>query len=226
MLRRSDVFLSVALALAVGAPASAAPITVSFTGTVSTVTDDAGLLDGSIGVGTPYAGSFSYDPALLPDSEPDPNSGTYWIDPASFSLSLAIGSYSISYDPLASSGAATVQNDAAIVLQDQYALNVDDVVGLESLPALLVSTYVQVLLTDSTQTTLGSDSLVALPYTDAAWDGRILQLGAEVELEPGVFADVFLEGTLSILPEPASALLLAPLALLVLRRVGRSAPIS
>jgi hypothetical protein len=72
-------------------------------------------------------------------------------------------------------------------------------------------------MTDSTGAAVASDALAGIPYVDAAWDLRNLQLEAAVLTGPSTVAWLSIEGTLSFVPEPASALLFAPLALLAIR---------
>jgi hypothetical protein len=216
IVRRNSVALALAGALVlVAGAAGAAPITVSFTGVVTMLTDDDGLLDGSVSVGTPYSGTFSYDPALLSDSEPSPSFGTYEIDASTFfSLSLSVGSYTITFDPNAT-GTITMANNAGTVPQDQYTLTLDEVAGFESLPGTLTGTFLQLLLRDLSQTALSSDALTGVPYTDVAWNSRRLQLGAEIDSE--AFVDI--EGTVTFVPESGTLLLLgAAVAALVLAR--------
>lgn len=219
-MRRGFLLLSLAAALGFAATAAADPITVSFTGYATVIEDPDALLDGSVGVATPYSGSFSYDPDLLVDSNLDPDMSSYDIDPLSFSFSLEIGSYTITFDPGASVGVLFVDNDLPIILEDQHGFSVSFPTGFESLPTPLTDSSFSLNLSDTTGTAVGSDALVGVPYVDSAWTSGNIQLGASVEPEGGSTLSVYIEGTLSFVPEPASALLLAPLALLAARRRG------
>ena len=59
---------------------SVSTVTVSFTGELTWVTDSEGQLDPSIAVGTPFSGSFTFDPSLAVDSDPSELHGVYEFD--------------------------------------------------------------------------------------------------------------------------------------------------
>jgi len=98
----------VALALLVGVvPVQGTPITFYFGGIIDTIDDPYGALDGSIQVGGPFSGSYTFDPPI-PDSYPnDPEFGRYIsssssmefimgnmvIDVVGEQLEIAIGNY-------------------------------------------------------------------------------------------------------------------------------------
>lgn len=218
MPRRSlPIALGAALAFGLAAGAQATPVTVSFAGTVTFGDEGSSLTDGSIATGSPLTGTFSYDPALLTDSDPDPMFGVYAIDPASFSLTLSIGSYTVVFDPAVTFfGSLYVDNDQPGPSEDQHGFSLDDGIGgFESLGTILFSGF-SLGFKDPTMTAVASDSLVGIPYTPAAWEPGDLQIDLSVETEPGVTEDLFLAGKVSIVPEPSALLLLAS-ALLVPR---------
>ena len=205
---RLALFLAL-LAVGFGTRTDAAPITVFFTGSVILVDDPGSRLDGSITVGTPFSGSLSYDPAALADTLPDPSEGAYYPDPADFSFSVVIGSYSLAYD----SGSAGlveigVHDNAPLFLHDTYNVVPNGLTGLESI-AGLVDSSLQVFLGDSTQTALTSDSLSAVPLTTAAWDLRSFLLDLRVDAPS--LSEASVEGDIEFLavPEPEGGLLLA-----------------
>ena len=75
----------------------AEPITVNFSGTINSVVDVDGLLDGSIVLGTPFAGSFTFE-STEPDGDSDANRGLYeWVigrgNASGFSYNMEVGNY-------------------------------------------------------------------------------------------------------------------------------------
>ncbi|HNO79818.1 MAG TPA: hypothetical protein PKN33_17360 [Phycisphaerae bacterium] len=59
---------------------SVSTVTVSFTGELTSASDSEGQLDPSIAVGTPFSGSFTFDPSLAVDSDPSELYGVYEFD--------------------------------------------------------------------------------------------------------------------------------------------------
>lgn len=72
--------------------AAAASVTVVFDGTVTRVIDMEGLLDGSVQVGSPFSGSFTY-PTTGIDLEPSPTVGVYDFTSPPAALRMQVGAY-------------------------------------------------------------------------------------------------------------------------------------
>jgi len=72
-LTTSSLVMAMMVGLVLGwiVPVKATPVIFNFSGTITEVTDNDNLLDGSIMVGDAFSGMFSYD-SSLPDNNPDP----------------------------------------------------------------------------------------------------------------------------------------------------------
>jgi len=64
------------LCVPLGTPADASPVTFSFSGEVTALEED-WPLEPPIEIGAPFSGSFSYDPELAVDIDPDPTEGEF-----------------------------------------------------------------------------------------------------------------------------------------------------
>jgi len=76
-------------------PANAYPVTFEFSGTINSIGDSHGLLDGSVVLGTPFAGSVTFESTMTDDLPDDPHQGVYTSagTPSSISMALTVGSY-------------------------------------------------------------------------------------------------------------------------------------
>jgi len=90
-----SIWLALGVCLAIVAPASATIITVEVTGTVDSIITDGGLtLDGSVIVGSEMNGYCTYD-SETPDLNPIEENGKY----ALLSISMTVGNYTFTPDP-------------------------------------------------------------------------------------------------------------------------------
>lgn len=181
--------------------ASAAPITFSFTGTV---TDDP---FGLSSFGAPISGSFSFDNAAL-DSIANPANGSFASVGSGFGFSATVDG-----TVYASFGQLTVNTANDIAAGDQYGVIADD--------ALL---RLELFLQDATAAALTSDALPALPPALAGFAFRQFRLfGDNAEFLGTVETLACTSGC--TVPEPGSlGLALLALALVVrpLRTVARN----
>lgn len=95
---RGQVVLTLALASAVPQEAIADPITVRIRGQMAIVDDHSGVLGGSIGVGTPFTGTYTFDGATA-DTNGDVTVGDYWQNAAPAGVRLEIGGHVFRTDP-------------------------------------------------------------------------------------------------------------------------------
>jgi hypothetical protein len=168
--------------------AHAAPVTVSFSGTVSDVQDLDGIGDGSVSLGSAASGSLSFDDSAAPGS-------------VAGALTLHVGSYALSsLGPLSISvGDFAPADDPYTDVFQALGTNGDASFGL--------------VLVDATRTALASTSLAGVPFTLSSWTSAEATL--QLVTDAGEF-DVVV--ALSSLPEPATwALALVTLAALAPR---------
>jgi hypothetical protein len=208
MLRCRTLFLFLALlSLAAAAPASATPVTVLITGTWDSVTDTAGVTDGSIFVGGTYTATLVYDDSVA-DADPDPNAGGYDIPAGSSDLSLATGSYT--FTPASGVGIAvddngTLGTDAVFLFAETYSATGPFAAGTD----IGGTTFANPTLQDTSETAHSSDALTNLPWDISAYDLTNFYFFAGVT---GAGAGEFIElsGTitgLAVLPEPSALVL-------------------
>lgn len=211
--------LALLLGLPLGAapPAAATPVTVVMTGTW-TVVDDAGIvLGGAVSVGTTFTATLLYDDAT-PDSDADPQFGTYFVAPAQFDFTLSTGGFVFSHSlPSPNDGIAVADQGAG----DSLVAYAQNFTGAPGLPAFGLS-YANPSFDDFSGTALSSDALTAVPWTLASWPSRGMTFYADVaDSSPLTYFD--LEGDitgLTVVPEPGSAALLCA-GLVVLARGAR-----
>jgi len=74
--------------------ANAYPVTFEFSGTINSIGDPDGLLDGSIVVGSPFAGTFTFESTMTDDLPGDAHRGLYTSPaPPSSIMSVSVGDY-------------------------------------------------------------------------------------------------------------------------------------
>jgi hypothetical protein len=208
--------------LALGAPASAVPVTIQITGTWDSVTDSAGVLDGSIAVAGSWTATLVYEDSVS-DTAGSSTTGIYPIPAAAFDLTFTSGSYSFSVSA-SENGEIAIENgvsgfDTLYLYAENFALGGPVAAGIS-----LGFGYVNATLSDSSQTAHSSDALTDLAWNLGAYDTTDFYFFAEV-LGAGPGDYIELDGPitgLSIIPEPTTALLhglgLATLSALARRR--------
>jgi len=210
------VAIGTVLALVAAPVARAAPLQISFEGVISDFEDPDGVLDGSVGVGTPFSGSVSFDSSAA-DSNPSPNEGEFAFALPPYALAFAVGNYALV--PSAELGVSTVSvlpfpGDAVIFAPRGGA----SVSGPLSLPVDGVTFNFR--YDDPNGTTLSSTDLADVPFALASWPRVSVLFGIDVLFDPdlGDINSAFMGGavtSLSIVPE-ASALVLLVASGLVL----------
>jgi hypothetical protein len=194
------------LALAAAAPASATTVTVEITGTWDTVTDTAGVTDGSIFVGGSFTATLVYDDSIA-DSIPDPTMGGYDIPAGSSDLSFITGSYS--FVPGSGVGIAI---DDGVSGQDAVFLFAETYTSTGPYPGGVSTggtTFANPSLIDSSATAHTSDALTDLTWTLSDYNLANFYFFTEV-LGAGAGEFLELDGTitgLTVLPEPSSLIL-------------------
>ena len=159
---------------------SAATVTVTMTGTWSSVADTACpaacVLDGSITVGSGFTATFSYDDQI-PDGDPLVGVGSYLMNGSAGTLSFTTGNYSFIDQGVISNG---------LVIED--GVNGYDAVGLYfdrflisgSLPsgvALAPLAYANPTFDDFTKSALSSDRLTDVPWDVSLWNTKFYFFG-------------------------------------------------
>ena len=209
-------------ALAAG-PAAATSVTVLLSGTWDSVTDNAGVTDGSVTAGDAFTVTLTYDDATA-DIDSDPNVGSYLLPGSSSSLTLATGSYTFSL--LANEGIIFGVDDD-VAGQDDFGWFAENFATSGPLP-LGISTgygYMNPLVFDSTQTAHSSDDLTALPWSIADYDSPNLGMYFLIAVT-GAGPNKFIELTgdftqFSVLPEPSLPTLMGLGSMLILGAARR-----
>jgi hypothetical protein len=200
--------------------AAALTVSVTFSGTVTSFSDD-GLLDGSIGAGTPYTASLSFDAAAA-DTNPSTSQGDYPFAVPPWSFVLEIGSYSFA----AANGFAVNVSDFPPGNGDSFQAFAEqglDVTGSLAAP-LDFSSLAFFLLGPSSGSgnVLDSDALLDVPLDLASWEGSSLSLSGG---SLGLLQLFSLEASvdeLTAIPEPHTGAACG-LGLLLLAALRRSA---
>lgn len=213
-----------ALAALAVSTAAAASVTFQFQGTVMGVQDYAGELDGSVTVGTPFSGFYTFE-STTADHNSEPNLGGYDIPAPPGMFRLVVGNYAFETLP-GQSYTITVANSHPLDGRDRYGVIAGGpigVTGFDPLFAPVIGYYTAVLLGMSAPPPgpLTSDQLLLTPPILSEWAVK----GLRIEFAPQADVAFAIDGQLlTIVPEPSSALLLAPALLLAAMRVrGRRA---
>ncbi len=219
---RSLTAMGFAALLGVGGAerASASTITVVMTGTWTSVTDTAGVLDGSIKAGTAFTATFVFDDGA-PDVNALPDVGDYFLNGSAGTLSFSSGSYSF-VDQGVSSNGVTIENDTNGV--DVVGLFFDRFVASGPLPAgvaLSSLAYGNPTLIDYTAGALTTDDLTGVDWDASLYDANFYFFGPIAGRAPTDYIefDGIISGMTVSLPEPLALALLAVGALgVALRR--------
>jgi hypothetical protein len=220
MRRARHLLWILALAALAAAPAYATSVTVQITGTWSSVTDNANVFGGSVGIGTSFSATLIYDDATA-DGDPDPNVGSFSVAAAASDLSITTSSFV--FTPGGSAPLAmAVENDNAFgedtvfLFADGYTAS-----GLPLGISLTGTRYANPTLTDTSATAHVSGALTGLPWSIGSYDISSFYFFSQIA---GAGANKFIElqGTvteLTLLPEPSTAFLciLAGLAIAAAR---------
>ena len=198
-------------------PGTASLITFVAEGTVNSV--DPVLAGPFFSVGDAFTVTFTFD-SLTPDSNPDPNRGFY--GNAITSLLVTVGTYSAT---ASGNNAISVDNDLGFGVGDQYAIDLTDPMSGPSVNGWDVSSQTALLLLgDPTATALSSDALLTDPPNLADFGGFVALEFIDPtippdpdEIPPLAFVGADLT-SFSLIPEPATLLLLALCGLALSRR--------
>ncbi len=211
-LRRRLVPSAIAIGCSVmlRAEASAASVTFELAGVVTQVFDsevlpgDDGWIDSSIGIGTPFTGTYTFDPAA-PDLDADPGVGRFQF-PTPAGIEIRVGNY------VFRSGGGT--SDRLVIVVQDGALSDAYVVGTPSMEATGPFPGGATLLGPGSNLTgvwslrgspsqLTSSALPTAPPPLSGWTGN--QLRVAYEVQETIFG---FEGTVTtIVPEPGSGAL-------------------
>ncbi len=210
-------------AMAFLAPGSAASASVTFQlqGTVTEVYDE-GYLDGSISIGSPISGFYTFDPNV-PDIAPEAGIGRYVTDGPPAHFEMTVGNYrffSIASMPRLGIG---IENDNP---SDRYAIGSsdNDAEGSFAL-GLDLGDFVLMIweLRSTAPGPLSSTALLTTPPNPEDWGFNRLSIEASKNLSSDTPLFRVVGTVTTVVPEPSSALLLsAAVASLVLARRRRS----
>ena len=193
------------LSLFSGEIASASPLLLKFAGQLEFVYDQMGL-DPSIVVGAPFFGSFSYDPAVDLDTEPDPTDGRYYPG-GPMTGQLANFAFEGSLDL-----EIAVANDW-LPRHDVFATLVHEFLD----PELLASYHLY--LRDESGTAFSTDNLPATialeAFAEREFEASVMLW---VDNPPTIFTAYGTVTSLTIVPEPGTLAILAAGALASLGR--------
>lgn len=194
-----------AFALLLLAPAAgAAPVTVLMTGTWNVFEDTGGVLDGSVGLGTAFTLTFSYDDAT-PDDDPSSSAGYYLFGGGAYTLEIETGNYTISASPTSTTELALTVTGGGGGDLTLYTEGFD-VAGPGS-PSFGFLSYLNPSAFGLPAGTFSSDALVGLPWGALAGALNVYFFGSDDGVD---FVELSGEPTsLTVVPEPGSAVLVA-----------------
>lgn len=179
--------------------ACASPITVAFEGTLAEVDDPGNALGGGFAVGTPFSGTFTFDPDA---TSPGPLPSVFEL--ASPGFTLAMGGFSFDLaDATGATGLVAIGDD------------IDDGAALVDVWGLVFSTTngqaidYAIALLDGDATELGSSDPVAIVGLEG-WEEAELRIGPGVQIAgDGVdFTVAGPIGSFGVVPEPGTAALI------------------
>ena len=200
-MKHSIICLLGALACLAGGEAQAVPIDFKFKGEVtSTFFDPVDPFAGSIGLGTPFVGFYTFE-STTPDAIADPSVGSYSNFGAPFGMSVNIGGVSFVTGEFLNIGVA---NDIGPGV-DQYT-----VLGQEGTPLVdPISLSIEIFLEDPAGTASNSDALPLTPPELSSFARRDFFLDGIRTVGNDIF-QFQIQGTLTALalPEPSTGLLL------------------
>jgi hypothetical protein len=195
----------------------AANVTVSFSGTI----DSLSILedpfapwiwhgyDGSFTVGSPFSGSLTFDDSTS-DSNADVQVGNYSFDTPPFTAILQVGGYTLS--SISGRNTAQIFNDSFPQTYpnglDEISLFVEDVsvLGAPGFPSS--ESYFVLELEDFTGSALGSDALASVPFSLAPWDQARISFSLRRADSLSSFVSAGPIASQSVVPEPSTALLI------------------
>lgn len=202
--KKITIFIAVAFVLAaLPGPAQADLITFNFSGHVTSVFDNYNELDGSVAVGTPFSGQYTFDSAW-PHSDTDPNYRNYSpVSPTGVGMSVSVGNYH-------TQSVSTADQDFFISVADNWSgEDCYDVNSMKNVPTgSLNDPYMFFSLEDYSQTALSSLALPLTPPDLSAWTSNIFWLWNnenEIHIE-GSLETLTMEG--APVPVPGTLVLL------------------
>jgi hypothetical protein len=183
-------------------PASAAPVTVIFTGTVLEADDPESITDGSVHPGTPVSGYLTFERAA-PASSIDAHFGTYDLTTPPALMHIDAGSYSLS----SLAGIQILTSDwapADAPYDDVFqALTVVD--GPSGVLGANPQAGFGLVLADANRTALASPDLAGVPFVLGAWSTP--DISFRLVCDTGEFTTVI--QVQSLAPEPGLLALVA-----------------
>jgi len=197
-MRTAVALLFLLILHSLAAPARASTITVQASGTWQSANDKDGLLDGSVGVGTPFVLTFRYDDGSSGTDTPG-GGRTYDFPAGSFELSLATGHYVFSVKPTSAASldiSSGGTSDSIAVLA--YGFNA---IG-PSAPVFSNLAYLNPSNLALPAGTFSSNALVGLPWASLAGLLDVYFFGS-----PNGVSFVEFDGTpttITVVPEPVT----------------------
>lgn len=213
----SVVAVAVSLCAGWAAPCAAAPITFSFTGSVTETTFvPADPFGGAIGVGTAFSGSYTFE-STTADSNPFASDGSFMTFSAPYVFNLDIGSFNF-----ATSSAVTISTGNGAM--DQYS-----VLACASGGPFCFGSSASLFMVDADGTALASDALPVTPPLLSAFelaalsfqgfiDGNQVQILGQLE---SLVCSAGCEPVAGPIPEPGSLILVGSALTMLAARLRR-----